>query len=175
MKINFITFANSDSNFSQDRIIYEAIRMDIFNDATFYTEKDFDEEFMNRCGKEFKDFKRGYGYWSWKPYIIKKELEKLNDGDVVVYADSGCMFQRKNRKNLKKWIEIASKSESGILSPCFGPYIEHDWTRGDLYEYINEIYNKDNIDIFDKAIQCGCGVSLYTKKPKMFRLRKSMV
>lgn len=166
MKINFITFANSDSNFSQDRIIYEAIRMDIFNDATFYTEKDFDEEFMNRCGKEFKDFKRGYGYWSWKPYIIKKELEKLNDGDVVVYADSGCMFQRKNRKNLKKWIEIASKSESGILSPCFGPYIEHDWTRGDLYEYINKIYNKDNIDIFDKAIQCGCGVSLYTKKPK---------
>ena len=166
MKINFITFANSDSNFSQDRIIFEANRMDIFNAITFYTEKDFDDEFMERCGKEFQNFRRGYGYWSWKPYIIKKELEKIDDGDVVVYADSGCMFQHKNRKNLKKWVEIASKSESGILSPCYGPYIEHDWTRGDLYDYINKTYNKDNVDIFDKAIQCGCGISLYTKKSK---------
>lgn len=166
MKIHFITFANTESNFSQDRIIYEAKRMNIFDNITFYTEKDFDEEFINRCGKEFKDFRRGYGYWSWKPYIIKKELEKLNDGDVVVYADSGCMFVRKNKETLKEWINIAANSESGILSPCFGPYIEHDWTRGDLYDYINKTYNKNNIDIFDNAIQCGCGVSLYTKNDK---------
>lgn len=166
MNINFITFANTDSNFSQERIIFEAKRMDIFNDITFYTEKDFDEEFMNRCGKEFPNFRRGYGYWSWKPYIIKKELEKVNDGDVVVYADSGCMFKRKNRKVLKEWINIVKNSESGILSPCFGPYIEHDWTRGDLYDYINKTYNKDNVDIFDKAIQCGCGISLYMKNEK---------
>lgn len=166
MRINFITFANSNSNFSQDRIVFEAKRMTIFDNITFYTEKDFDEEFINRCGKEFQTFKRGYGYWSWKPYIIKKELEKLDDGDVVIYADSGCMFQHKNRKNLKKWVEIVSNSESGVLSPCYGPYIEHDWTRGDLYDYINKTYNKNNVDIFDKAIQCGCGVSLYCKNSK---------
>lgn len=166
MKINFITFANSDSNFSQERIIFEAKRMDIFSDITFYTEKDFDEEFLKRIGEDIKNFKRGYGYWSWKPFIIKKELEKLDDGDVVVYADSGCMFLRKNRKTLKEWVNIAKNSESGILSPCYGPYIEHDWTRGDLYDYINKTYNKNNVDIFDKAIQCGCGVSLYCKNEK---------
>lgn len=166
MNINFITFANTDSNFSQERIIFEAKRMDIFNNITFYTEKDFDEEFMNRCGKEFQQFRRGYGYWSWKPYIIKKELEKVNDGDVVVYADSGCMFKRKNRKILKEWINIVKNSESGVLSPCYGPYIEHDWTRGDLYDYINKTYNKNNVDIFDKAVQCGCGISLYMKNAK---------
>lgn len=166
MKINFITFANNDSNFSQERIIYEAKMMDVFNDITFYTEKDFDEEFLSRMEENIKLFKRGYGYWSWKPYIIKKELEKLSDGDVVVYADSGCMFVRKNKKTLIDWINRAVNSESGILSPCFGPYIEHEWTRGDLFEYINKTYNKDNVDIFDKAIQCGCGISLYSKNSK---------
>lgn len=166
MKIHFITFANTDSNFSQDRIIFEAKEMDIFDNITFYTEKDFDEEFLSRCGENIKKYRRGYGYWSWKPYIIKKEFEKMDNGDVVVYADSGCMFLYQNRNELKRWIDIASKSESGILSPCFGPYIEHDWTRGDLYKYIDDAYNHDNVDIFDKAIQCGCGISLYTKKDK---------
>ena len=166
MKIHFITFANTDSNFSKERIVFEADRMKIFDEITFYSENDFDEEFLSRVGNELKTFKRGYGYWSWKPYIIKKELEKADDGDVVVYADSGCMFIQKNRKTLKEWIKIVSKSKSGILSPCFGPYIEHDWTRGDLYDYINKTYNKDNVDIFDKAIQCGCGVSLYCKNEK---------
>lgn len=166
MKIHFITFANSDSNFSQNRIVFEAEKMDIFDSITFYTEKDFDEEFLSRCGENIKKYKRGYGYWSWKPYIIKKELEKINNGDVVLYADSGCMFIHQNKDELKRWINIVSKSESGILSPCYGPYIEHDWSRGDLYKYINETYNHDNIDIFDKAIQCGCGISLYCKNDK---------
>lgn len=166
MKVHFITFANTDSNFSQERIIYEAERTKIFDSIKFYTEKDFDDEFMSRCGEYFKTYKRGYGYWSWKPYIIRKELQKMNDGDVVVYADSGCMFVQKNRKILRDWIKRVHNAESGVLSPCYGPYIEHDWTRGDLYQYINEKYNKDNVDIFDKAVQCGCGISLYCKKAK---------
>lgn len=166
MKIHFITFANSDSNFSQERIIFEANNMDIFNDVTFYTEKDFDKEFIEKYGSHFRDYKRGYGYWSWKPYIIQQKLNKLQDGDVVVYADSGCMFQRKNRKTLEKWIDIAVNSNSGILSPCYGPYIEHDWTRGDLHEYIEKTYNKDNVDIFDKAIQCGAGILIVCKNDK---------
>lgn len=32
--------------------------------------------------------KRGYGYWIWKPYLIYKELEKLNDGDMLIHLDS---------------------------------------------------------------------------------------
>lgn len=166
MKIHFISFANTASNFSNERIIFEARKMEMFDSLTFYTEKDFDEEFLKVNGSYFEKYKRGYGYWSWKPYIIKKELKKINDGDIIVYADSGCSFIRKNRKELIRWIDITSKSESGILSPCFGPYVEHDWTRGDLYDYINKTYNKDNVDIFDKAIQCGCGISLYMKNEK---------
>lgn len=166
MKVHFITFANTDSNFSQDRIVFEAKEMGIFDKITFYTEKDFDEEFLSRCGENIKNYRRGYGYWSWKPYIIKKELEKSDDGDVIVYADSGCMFLYENRNTLLKWIDITAKSNSGILSPCYGPYIEHDWTRGDLYQYVNKTYNHNNVDIFDKAVQCGCGVSLYCKNAK---------
>lgn len=168
MNLHFITFANTSSNFSTDRIIFEAKEIGVFDTVTCYSEKDFDDEYIKKYGSHFNGT-RGYGYWSWKPYFLKKKFSEINDGDVVVYADCGCMFLYENKNTLLKWADITAKSDSGILSPCYGPYIEHDWTRGDLYEYVNKTYNKDNVDIFDKAIQCGCGVSLYCKKEKCSR------
>ena len=158
----FITFSNSDSNFSFDRIKYEANSMKCFNGINCYTEKDFDSEYWNKHKDNFKGT-RGFGYWAWKPYFLKKKLSEMNDGDIVVYADTGCMLLKDNVEELKRWFGIAYASESGILSPCFGPYLEHEWSRYDLYDYINKTYNKDNIDIFDKAIQCGAGVLIICK------------
>ena len=163
---HFISFANTKSNFSPDRIRFEAENIKCFDTITCYTENDFDSEYLKKYGKHFSDYKRGYGYWSWKPYIIKKKLSQISDGDVVIYADCGCTIVPKNRGVLLKWIDIAKESDSGVLSPCYGPYIEHEWTRGDLYEFINKNYNKNNVDIFDKAIQCGATAILVCKKNK---------
>lgn len=30
----------------------------------------------------------GFGYWSWKPYIILDQLEKINDDDILIYMDA---------------------------------------------------------------------------------------
>lgn len=35
---------------------------------------------------------RGAGYWLWKPYFIKRVLEKSNNGDIIVYTDAGVEF-----------------------------------------------------------------------------------
>lgn len=163
MKIYFITFANTASGFSLDRIRYEAEKMEIFDQVICYNENDFDKSYWKKYHKNFT-YERGFGYWSWKPYFIKKTLATLNDRDVVVYADAGCMLLRENRERLKEWINRTSISKSGILSPCHGPYLEHEWTRYDLYDYINTTYNKDNIDIFLNTIQCGAGILVISKR-----------
>ena len=36
--------------------------------------------------------KKGAGYWLWKPYIINKTLGMVNDGDYILYSDSGSAF-----------------------------------------------------------------------------------
>lgn len=166
MKAHFITFANSDSNFSFDRIRFEAHEMNVFSTISCYTEKDFDSEYVEKFGSHFIDYKRGYGYWAWKPYLIKKKFSEIEDGDIVVYADCGCMLLYENRNTLLQWIKIVMESESGILSPCYGPYLERQWTRMDLYDYINKTYNKDNIDIFENAVQCGAGILVLCKNNK---------
>ncbi|MGR3803832.1 MAG: hypothetical protein ACU0AY_10165 [Marinibacterium profundimaris] len=32
---------------------------------------------------------RGAGYWLWKPYLIRRLLSRLGQGDVLVYSDAG--------------------------------------------------------------------------------------
>jgi len=59
-----------------------------------------------------------YGYAIWKPYLVMKELERLADGDILFYADSGCEFDldcenpkeefEKIMVNLKKYKFIAT-------------------------------------------------------------------
>lgn len=35
---------------------------------------------------------RGCGLWFWKPYLILRALEQLNDDDYLFYCDSGAVF-----------------------------------------------------------------------------------
>lgn len=166
MKKYFISFANTSSNFSSERIVYEAKKMNVFDEIIFYTENDFDSEFIERCGKKILDNKRGYGYWCWKPYIIKKTLEKINYGDIVVYADAGCTFNSDKAERMNEWFDLLLKSQSGVLSPCFGPYTEYEWTRADLFDYVNRTYNTEGIEIFENTLQYGAGQILFYKSDK---------
>lgn len=166
MKRYFISFANTQSNFSNERIIFESQQTGLFDESIFYTENDFDADFLKSNGRYFDIYKRGYGYWSWKPYVIKKQLEKLDDGDILMYADAGCSFNLKNKDTLEKWFDTVSKSESGVFSPCFGPYTEYEWTRGDLYNYVNQTYNKKGLNIFDNTLQCGATSIILCKNKK---------
>lgn len=38
---------------------------------------------------------RGNGYWLWKPYIIDRTLSQINEGDYLIYADSGTTYVNK--------------------------------------------------------------------------------
>lgn len=35
---------------------------------------------------------RGSGFWSWKPFVILNALEKLPDGDILLYCDAGRKY-----------------------------------------------------------------------------------
>ena len=54
---------------------------------------------MQKCTKEILSFiqahnQRGAGYWIWKPYIIWKTLQDVEDGDIVCYIDSACLINK---------------------------------------------------------------------------------
>ena len=58
----------------------------------FFSERDLPKDFFK--GFSPKIYRRGYGYWIWKPYIVSKMMSRLNDGDILVYTDAGtqCIY-----------------------------------------------------------------------------------
>jgi len=60
-------------------------------EIVIFNKTDIDSEFMKN-NMSILNCSRGGGYWLWKPYIITKTLEKINEGDVIFYLDSKYYF-----------------------------------------------------------------------------------
>lgn len=68
----------SDKGFD---IIYNFNRNSI--DADFYEKN-----------RDILDQKIGAGFWLWKPYLIYKTLQTMPENSVLIYMDSGALFNR---------------------------------------------------------------------------------
>lgn len=83
----FITYADSIFEQSKSRICREAENLGIFDKILSYSPNDVSKEL-----KKSKVFsaKRGGGLWSWKPDVILRTMNTLEDGDYIIYCDAGC-------------------------------------------------------------------------------------
>ncbi len=86
-----INYSNEIYYKSQLRNTQTALEVGQFDKSIPYSPKDIDRGFYKK-NKHILQLKRGNGYWLWKPYIVKKTLEKLNWGDYLYYSDSGSYF-----------------------------------------------------------------------------------
>ena len=145
MTVLFLTFGGPTQDFynAVNRICNEASTFNIFDNIIGKTDIDLktDEDFWSKHGSFLQSNRRGYGYWLWKSYLVKKQLETMNDNDILVYADAGCTLNILGKPRLQEYIQLANH-DSGIVSFQM-TYLEHRWTKMDVFEYLNA---KDNID-----------------------------
>lgn len=86
-------------------------------------------------GKEFVRFnadvfrhERGAGYWIWKPYLIYKSMLDMEDGDILIYADSGVEF-------VNNVSHIIDRMDQDIFFFTNGfPHVE--WCKGDVLKHV---------------------------------------
>lgn len=55
-----------------------------------YSMVDLDANFVRR-NLNTLNYSRGAGFWLWKPYIILKHLDRIPEGDLLVYVDCGVL------------------------------------------------------------------------------------
>ena len=113
--IHFITYGNYKYKRQKDALTLLAKNSGWFNSATSYGPSDLDDNFTLKF-KNILDQEKGGGYWIWKPYIISKKLDQINEGDVLIYLDAGCDLNLDGKQRFKEYIEIVKNSENGILS-----------------------------------------------------------
>jgi len=138
-KIYFITFGAGDINYFEavSRIVSQAKKLGIFDKIIGYTTIYLvnDKKFWNAHGDFIKNNPRGFGYWIWKPYLIKKTLELLDTGDILVYLDCGCEIDYRNKKQILELLEIVKKDKLiGSMAGGRNSFLpEKDWTKMDTF------------------------------------------
>lgn len=115
-----------------------------FDEIVAKTDADLkqDPEFWPRHGKFIEANKRGYGYWLWKPYIIMKTLEIMNDGDILFYVDSGCELLP-NETNDQAIAEQAERCDKNTILYTLSAYDEKKYNKMDL---VNKMITDDDDD-----------------------------
>jgi hypothetical protein len=162
--IHLITYGNNYYNNSKKRLYNEALSSAWFDAVTLYGADDLDDEFK----LNFKDIlreQRGGGYWIWKPYIIKKHLDKIQDDDILIYLDAGCSINKNGVQRFKDYINMVNNNDAGIISFQMD-HIEKKWTTSEIFQYFNI---EENSEVKNSGQVIG-GIQIIKKNPNSIKL-----
>jgi hypothetical protein len=120
---HFITFCGGNNNYYEAgrRLIDQAQNINLFDKTILYSHESLmdDNDFWSRHSNFIENNKRGFGYWLWKPYIIKKTMENCVDGDILLYLDCGCEININKKNIFNLFFELLENEYIiGSLSSC---------------------------------------------------------
>lgn len=126
MKRIFITYGDTGYESAKAKIVKEAMDTGEFDGIYTYGREDLSDELL---ASDVISIKRGGGLWSWKPDIILATMERMQDGDIIVYCDAGCTLYPS-----QEWKRYWKKLENhDILAQRIFQRTEY-WTRKELLE-----------------------------------------
>ena len=98
-----------------------------FDRVISYGPHDIDRNFRIRNRAVLRSW-TGAGYWLWKPYFIRRALSLMNEGEFLLYCDSGSHFIAQ----IEPLIEIALRTGQQIL-PFELQLLERSYTKRDTF------------------------------------------
>ena len=137
MNIFLITFGSHDNYIEAgERLVKQAEKLNIFTKTILYTPEYLikDIDFKNKHNDFLNNNKRGYGYWLWKPFIIKKTMENMKNGDILLYLDGGCELSCNRKGKLLECIDVVKNDKIVGAGPI---YNEKQWCKMDLIELLD--------------------------------------
>ena len=186
MTINFITFGNQRFINSRERIMKEAgavlnRQKDLmFDSLTMETEDiENDEEYKLIIDQIPRTLGDGKGYWwyTWKPYVIYKNLKKLNDGDYLFYCDSGMTLLNNNVvirrfEGLMRTVNCSKICPTGwVTFITTGPPHERQeymYNTNEIFEHFDVVEN----EFITHTQQFQAGVHMIKKSEKTMEISK---
>ena len=128
----FLSFADSRMSAALERLGRQAEALDFFDEITLFTEHDLSAEFTSRMGRYLTPSCRGFGYWSWKPWVIHHVLQEMEEGDRLLYLDAGCHINANGTERFREYVNILDRDSRGMLVFTNGQP-EYKWTKGDIF------------------------------------------
>lgn len=85
--IKHITFTDHNMTISANKCAESAMKHGA-DGYSIWTPGDLSPEFRETMADVLRH-ERGAGFYCWKPYIVHREMCRLQDGDILVYCDAG--------------------------------------------------------------------------------------
>ena len=143
MKLTIISFGSNDEYINLAEKTVQSVKNLYSNSETkVFKPKDLPDEIKNYA----KLYSKGYGYWIWKPYIIKETLCKINDNDFLLYLDGRSGLRRTGKPI--RWLDnfiLENKFDMAIWQMI---HKEMSWTNGDIFAAFN-------LDLNSKLVKTG--------------------
>jgi hypothetical protein len=147
----FLTFTDRRMQSARVRICKQAKALNVYNEVIGASERSLDRDFRERYKNILNDKHKGYGYYIWKPRIVKQVLASLQEGDLLHWLDAGSHLNPKGLWRLEQYFQLADSTPGGFLGfenkPPAGPLFydgrplpdnsEHLLTKGDLLDWFN--------------------------------------
>ncbi len=160
----FITFGGGSQGYRNrvNILCKEAKSLDFFTTIIGFTDEDLkkDTDFWNQHGAFITQNKRGYGYWLWKPYLISKILDCLNENDILVYLDSGCTINPNGIKRFNEYVDMLQNGTESVVAFQMHHLMEKNWTKKKLLEFV------DADDEMRNSGQCIGGINMWKKNER---------
>jgi hypothetical protein len=163
-QIHLITYGNHIYSNSKKRLEKESKDCGWFNTINIYGPENLSKEFKN----EFNDIlnkPRGAGYWIWKFDIIKQQLSKLDNNDILIYIDAGCSINIHGKTRFNEYINMLNNSNESIIS-FQTSHMEKKYTIKELFHHFNMNTNDSN----GNSGQIVGGILIMKNSEKMMKI-----
>jgi hypothetical protein len=153
-----IFYGTEEFQGSLKRLKKEAEILNIFDKIIIYTPDDLP---IHIKANPLMNYKKGGGYWIWKPYIIWKTLQDYPNS-IVIYIDAGCTISKSEEWNY--YIKVIKENDT-ILFQYRNNYDYRwdkmwpnattkiiNWTKLNTQKYFDQLINDQNWHHFDKIM-----------------------
>ncbi len=129
MKLNLLTYADSLFRPMQSKLVEHAHSLHAFDTIFTRTREQLIETDFYQKNKYILDKPKGGGYCLFKPYFILDALERMDEGDVLLYMDSADWIEEGQSFREELLAYMADKDM--VLTN--GAFRHGDWTRRDTF------------------------------------------
>ena len=147
----FLTFTDSRMKAARERICKQAKALNFYSEVIAASERSLDRPFRRRYQAILNSQHKGYGYYIWKPQIVKQVLASLQEGDLLHWLDAGSHLNPTGLWRLEEYFQLAQSAPLGFLGfenkAPNGPLLydgrplpdnsEYLLTKGDLLDWFN--------------------------------------
>jgi len=132
--IHFVTYGDDKFIQSRERICNEARETGWFDTVTYYTDRSISEGFRRKFIEKTPETMK---YYIWNFDVIIQSLQRVAEGDIVVYADAGCTINKTGKDRFNTYIESLNANQHMGFLVFTSTWQENKYTNNKLFDYFD--------------------------------------